>query len=810
MKKYLLLLIMLTFFGVLANAQTIENFESLKMNMMYGGVEDLSSFTVTENPDPSGANTTGIAVKFLRDKDGVPWGGFYATMTSPVDLFVNKYVHVKVWKPRISPVKFKFEAGSGGTLEIESINPQTLVNEWEEMVFDFTTLFGEYTKIAFMPDFIDPVGLTEDITIYFDDLYVNNDPTVGSAPAQVMEDYEHIPLNLMLSGPDDLSTMTLVANPDPTSVNLSDYVIKFLRDKDGVPWGGFWSALPTIIDVTDNKFVHVKVWKPRISPIKFKIESGAAGTLEVESMYPQTKINEWEDMVFDFSSKTGTYPIIAFLPDFADLVGLTEDIIIYFDDIILNNDPNPIPVPAQTFNIDMTGSDMLPGSQVWIAGTMGGIYGIWNEPGTNPNNEMFDPDGDGIYSITMHLPDGLIAFKFFWGTGWGHGDPAPGGDRTIEIECNMNVSFIWGYDGIAGSFVQFNVNMYYQTLLGNFNPDVDYVDIAGSFNDWNGENFILDQTGGGRYTITVDGFNPGEVIEYKYRINGSWVTSEFPNGGPNRTYTVVEGFNNTTVWYNDEIPPSPGNTILADFEDGSWGMLTPNVLGCGTYDLMPLEETFAIVDNPNPTGVNVSSKVCKFRRWGTNYGALTWGGFWAYITPELDVNLNKYVHVKLWKPRITPIRFKLEAGSAGTLEIESMAPQTLINEWEEITFDFSSLWGNYPIAVFLPDYEDPLTIPEYIDLYFDDIIVTDIFTEINPPIQQIYNIYPNPVTDKLFIGNMKDVTKVEIYNVTGQLVKSINYNAVEQAQIHTSDLRSGMYILTIYSGSSSSSTKLMK
>ena len=57
---------------------------------------------------------------------------------------------------------------------------------------------------------------------------------------------------------------------------------------------------------------------------------------------------------------------------------------------------------------------------------------------------------------------------------------------------------------------------------------------------------------------------------------------------------------------------------------------------------------------------------------------------------------------------------------------------------------------------------------------------------------------------------MKNVTKVEIFNVTGQLVKSFNYNEVEQAQINTSDLNSGMYILTIYSGSSSSSTKLMK
>ncbi len=32
---------------------------------------------------------------------------------------------------------------------------------------------------------------------------------------------------------------------------------------------------------------------------------------------------------------------------------------------------------------------------------------------------MFDTDGDKIYSITIQIPDGLVAFKFFLGTGWG-------------------------------------------------------------------------------------------------------------------------------------------------------------------------------------------------------------------------------------------------------------------------------------------------------------------------------------------------------------------------------------------------------
>jgi len=638
MKRILLSIVMLAVFGLWTNAQVVENFESLKMNLMAGGAEDLSSFTVVPVPDTVG-NHSYNCVNFLRDKDGVPWGGFYGTLDTPVDLTANKYVHVMVWKPRISPLHFKFEGDV--TLEIEPMNPQTTTNAWEEIVFDFTALSGDYTKIVFMPDFLDPVNLTDDITIYFDNLYVNNDPTVGSAPVQVMENYDYIPLNYMLNGTADSSYMMINPNPDKSGVNLSDYVIKFNRDKDGYIWDGFWSNLaPDSIDVTTNKYIHVKVWKPRISPLKFKIEGGAAGTVEIFSKYDQTLTNAWEDIVFDFSDKTGKYPIIAFLPDAADPVGLTEDMTMYFDDIILNNDPNPMTPPAQTINVNMKGSGIAAGSQVWISGALGGIYGTWVTPGENLNNEMFDLDGDSIYSITLALPEGLIAFKFFWGTGWDHGEPVSA-DRTLTLTNTMDVLYKWGVDGMVPTSptIQWTVNMSYRMKMGTFNEATDYVDVAGSFNGWDGVNHHLAPLGDSLWGITVEGFTAGEEIQYKFRINGSWADSlsEFPAGGPNRTYTVLDGLNEIYVYFNDEV------------------------LG------------------------------------------------------------------------------------------------------------------------------------------------------INDPIQQIYSIYPNPVTDKLFIGNMKDVNRIEIFNLTGQLVKSFNYtNNINQVQINTGDLNSGMYILTIYSGSSTSSTKLMK
>ena len=47
-------------------------------------------------------------------------------------------------------------------------------------------------------------------------------------------------------------------------------------------------------------------------------------------------------------------------------------------------------------------------------------------------------------------------------------------------------------------------------------------------------------------------FEVGEVIEFKFRINGLWDDlTEFPGGGSNRSYTVKQGENNLVYCYND-------------------------------------------------------------------------------------------------------------------------------------------------------------------------------------------------------------------------------------------------------------------
>jgi len=86
--------------------------------------------------------------------------------------------------------------------------------------------------------------------------------------------------------------------------------------------------------------------------------------------------------------------------------------------------------------------------------------------------------------------------------------------------------------------VTFNVDMTKHIASGEFKPGTDFVDVSGSFNSWGSSAHMTDPEADGIYTLTVDALPVNSTIEYKYRINGDWNTSEYPNGGPNRKYTV--------------------------------------------------------------------------------------------------------------------------------------------------------------------------------------------------------------------------------------------------------------------------------
>ncbi len=111
---------------------------------------------------------------------------------------------------------------------------------------------------------------------------------------------------------------------------------------------------------------------------------------------------------------------------------------------------------------------------------------------------------------------------------------------------------------VAQISITFQVNMSYQIQSGKFNPSSDYVDVAGTFNDWGGtQQQLSDDDNDDIWEITVSNFTANQNIEFKFRINSQWDgTEEFPGGGANRTHTVGTADETLSFWYNDEEPPT--------------------------------------------------------------------------------------------------------------------------------------------------------------------------------------------------------------------------------------------------------------
>lgn len=174
--------------------------------------------------------------------------------------------------------------------------------------------------------------------------------------------------------------------------------------------------------------------------------------------------------------------------------------------------------------------------------------------------------------------------------GWVNGNGIIEGETVviegIHIKCAEDKDVVLYFDGfterqtdLVPVDVTFEVSMAVQTLLGNFNIASDFVDVAGSFNDWGNNAMVLDDSDGDSvYSYTITGLLPGEKLEYKFRINGNDNTAEFSDGGSVRTYTVPDTNSVVFHWYNDQ--------------DRS---------ALGIDDMNALPKTFALHQNyPNP------------------------------------------------------------------------------------------------------------------------------------------------------------------------------------------------------------------
>jgi hypothetical protein len=172
---------------------------------------------------------------------------------------------------------------------------------------------------------------------------------------------------------------------------------------------------------------------------------------------------------------------------------------------------------------------------------------------------------------------------------------ASGGDR-LAIDDITVTETVTHFQSLT-----FKVNMANYIADSLFFPGRDTVDIAGTFNNFEGTKHILSMVPGtdsSLYAITIPGFLPGDRLEFKFRINSSWDDSiaEFPYGLPNRVWVVEPGKYTYTCDYNDQgassgipenglmnqvsIYPNPAHSQVAiEIPDGIMDVLLVSLTG---------------------------------------------------------------------------------------------------------------------------------------------------------------------------------------------------------------------------------------
>jgi hypothetical protein len=225
-----------------------------------------------------------------------------------------------------------------------------------------------------------------------------------------------------------------------------------------------------------------------------------------------------------------------------------------------------------------------------------------------------------------------------------------------------------------------------------------------------------------------------------------------------------------------------------DFEDAGVG-------ASWTWTASDDDPTFTVIANPHKTGINTSDKVVEFVAKTTDKN-------WALAHSEgigeftFDAT-NNSVKIKVYKPTISDVAIKFEGTSPAK---ELKVANTLTNQWEELTFDFSSVNGNtYNKIVVIPDFVAPYVTGEdraqNNTMYLDDIVAPDGLVSSDPapndaptaptePAGDVLSIYSDAYTDVSATwnpswGQSTVVTDEVIASNNLKKYKSFNFSGIE-------------------------------
>ncbi len=484
---------------------------------------------IIENPDMSGDNTSATVAQFTALQTGQPWAGCESQHGADIGTFTldstNCIVKIMVWKPVISDVGIKFvKANSEALPELKVAN--TVINQWEELTFDFSGRIDhpatiDQDQIVVFPDFnLD--GRTQTNICYFDNITFSEKeatatgPDVAApAPTAAAEDV----ISLFSNAYTDVTVDTWSADwdvADVADVQVADDDVKLYTN---LSYAGIEFTSETI-DASEMTHFHMDIWTPdpTSAPAVFKVKlvdfgaDGAFGgddNVEHELVFndasvPALATGEWVSIDVPLSSFTGltTKAHLAQLVISGDPNTVYVDNVYFYAGEVLITEPEeaaPAPTAAaddvislfsnaytdvtvDTWSPDWDGADV---ADVQIAGDDVKLYTNLSYACIEFTSETIDASEMTHFNMDIWTPDPTAAPAVFKVKLVDFGaDGAFGGDDDVEHELVFNDASVpalatgeWvSIDVPLSSFTGLTTKAHLAQIVISGNPNTVYVD----------------------------------------------------------------------------------------------------------------------------------------------------------------------------------------------------------------------------------------------------------------------------------------------------------------------------------------------
>ncbi|PXX98062.1 hypothetical protein DF185_17185 [Marinifilum breve] len=132
----------------------------------------------------------------------------------------------------------------------------------------------------------------------------------------------------------------------------------------------------------------------------------------------------------------------------------------------------------------------------------------------------------------------------------------------------------------------------------------------------------------------------------------------------------------------------------------------------------------SVIDNPDVSGINTSSKVGQM----VKNGGQTWGGAYFSLENPMDFATYKKVKMKVWSNKVgAKVLFKVENKDDSSVNYEVELTTTVANTWEELTYDYSGIDATKSYHNIVLIFDNGTTGDGSADFtyYFDDIELTN-------------------------------------------------------------------------------------